>query len=128
LHDKTHYERQNVCNFLYKSRSGQIVVQKEKSVNAKFYKGMFLQKEVFQKPSTSNWSPWCQVVARQRFVTQSSHCTRLSEAEKVLELPHPPYSPELAPYDFFLFLKLNKHVAGRKYQTRIKLGSAILVS
>ena len=27
-------------------------------------------------------------------------------------LPHPPYSPDLAPCDFFLFPKLNEHLKG----------------
>ena len=45
--------------------------------------------------------------------------------EKVVELLHPPYSPDLAPCDFFLFPRLKKHLAGRKYQTRKNLGSAI---
>ena len=45
--------------------------------------------------------------------------------EKVVELPHPPYSPDLAPCDFFLFPRLKKHLAGRKYQTCKSLGSAI---
>ena len=56
----------------------QIAVPKGKSVNARFYKG----KKIFPKPSTSNWSPWCQVVARQCFVTQRGHCTRISETGK----------------------------------------------
>ena len=34
--------------------------------------------------------------------------------EKVVELPHPPYSPDLAPCDFFLFSRLKKHLVGRK--------------
>ena len=46
--------------------------------------------------------------------------------EKVVELPHPPYSPDLALCDFFLFPRLKKHLAGRKYQMRKNLGSAIL--
>jgi len=29
-------------------------------------------------------------------------------------LDHPPYSPDLAPSDFQLFLHLNKHLAGKK--------------
>ena len=37
--------------------------------------------------------------------------------EKIVELPHPPYSPDLAPCDFFLF-PLNQN-------TRKNLGSAI---
>ena len=45
--------------------------------------------------------------------------------EKVVGLPYPPYSPDLAPRDFFLFPRLKKHLAGRKYQTRKNPGSAI---
>ena len=41
--------------------------------------------------------------------------------EKVVELPHPPYSPDLAPCD----LRLKKHLTGRKYQMRKNLGLAI---
>ena len=30
-------------------------------------------------------------------------------------LNHPPYSPDLAPSDFHLFLHLKKHLAGKKF-------------
>jgi hypothetical protein len=33
------------------------------------------------------------------------------------ELPHPPYSPNLAPADFFLFPKLKTTLKGRRFQT-----------
>ena len=39
--------------------------------------------------------------------------------------PPTPYSPDLAPCDFFLFPKLKAFLAGRKYQSRQTLGSAI---
>ena len=32
-------------------------------------------------------------------------------------VPHPPYSPDLAPSDFFLFPKLKMKLKGRRYQT-----------
>ena len=32
-------------------------------------------------------------------------------------LPHPPYSPDLAPCDFFLFPNLKKSLAGQKFQS-----------
>jgi hypothetical protein len=42
----------------------QIAVPKGKSFNANFYKGKVFHKlKMFQKPLTSNWSSWCQVVA-----------------------------------------------------------------
>jgi histone-lysine N-methyltransferase SETMAR len=31
-------------------------------------------------------------------------------------LDHPPYSPDLAPSDFHLFLHLKKHLAGKKFE------------
>ena len=31
--------------------------------------------------------------------------------------PHPPYSPDLAPYDFFLFPKLKLRMKGRRFDT-----------
>ena len=32
-------------------------------------------------------------------------------------LPHPPYSPDLAPSDYYLFADLKKMLAGKKYGT-----------
>ena len=32
-------------------------------------------------------------------------------------VPHPPYSPDLAPSDFFLFPKLKMKLKGRRIQT-----------
>ena len=32
-------------------------------------------------------------------------------------LPHPPYSPDLAPSDFFLFPKLKDYLKGNRYET-----------
>ena len=51
-------------------------------------------------------------------------CEYLNQ-EKVVKLLQSPYSPDLAPCDFFLFPRLKKHLVGRKYQTRKNLGLAI---
>ena len=32
-------------------------------------------------------------------------------------LPHPPYSPDLAPSDFYLFPKLKSHIRGRHFES-----------
>ncbi|GFS00039.1 histone-lysine N-methyltransferase SETMAR [Elysia marginata] len=32
-------------------------------------------------------------------------------------IPHPPYSPDMAPSDFFLFSLLKKHLKGNHYET-----------
>ena len=49
-------------------------------------------------------------------------------SEKVKVLNHPPYSPDLSPYDFFLFPKLKKMLSGNNYTSRSSLGSAIYKS
>lgn len=36
-------------------------------------------------------------------------------------VPHPPYSPDLAPCDFFLFPNLKKHLAGKKFKTNAEV-------
>ena len=45
--------------------------------------------------------------------------------EKVTELEHPPYSPDLSPCNFFLFPRMKKMLAGRRYKSRSALGSAL---
>ena len=40
-------------------------------------------------------------------------------------LPHPPYSPDLAPCDFFLFPKIKKELAGRHFDRVENLARAI---
>ena len=32
-------------------------------------------------------------------------------------IDHPPYSPDMAPSDYFLFPKMKKHLAGNQHQT-----------
>ncbi|KAI6647180.1 Transposase [Oopsacas minuta] len=41
------------------------------------------------------------------------------------ELEHPPYSPDLAPCDFWLFDGLKKHLAGTVFGERMQIGRAI---
>jgi len=36
-------------------------------------------------------------------------------------VPHPPYSPDLAPADFFLFPKLKTTLNGRRFQTTAEI-------
>jgi len=42
----------------------------------------------------------------------------------ITTLPHPPYSPDLAPCDFFLFPKLNPHLKGHHFGTIENLQAA----
>lgn len=40
-------------------------------------------------------------------------------------LPHPPYSPDLAPSDYYLFANLKLHVKGRRYNTDCDVMDAV---
>ena len=40
-------------------------------------------------------------------------------------LQHPPYSPDLAICDFFLFSTVKDHLPGRKFKSKEELGTAI---
>ncbi|KAI6657083.1 Transposase [Oopsacas minuta] len=41
------------------------------------------------------------------------------------EVPHPHYSPDIAPCDFWLFRKLKDNVSGCEFEDRLSLGRAI---
>jgi hypothetical protein len=50
--------------------------------------------------------------------------------EKVAEFPYPSNSPDFVRCDFFLFPRLKKHLAGRKYQMRkntVRLFSSVCI-
>ena len=86
----------------------QIAVPKGKSVNAKFYKGKVLHK---LKKYFLNCRPATGLRGvRLLHDNASSHKVAIAreylKQEKVVELPQPPYSPDLAPCDFFLFPRL----------------------
>jgi histone-lysine N-methyltransferase SETMAR len=50
-----------------------------------------------------------------------SHTSALTQKflakQKIDVIPHPPYSPDLAPYDFFLFPKMKLKLKGRQFDT-----------
>ena len=101
----------------------QIAVPKDKSVNARFYKGKVLHK---LKKYFLNCRPATGLGGvRLSHDNASSHKAAIIpeylKQEKVVELQHPPYSPNLAPFDS----RLKKHLAGRKYQMHKNPGSAI---
>jgi histone-lysine N-methyltransferase SETMAR len=42
-------------------------------------------------------------------------------------VPHPPYSPDLAPSDFHLFPKLKEHLKGQRYTSDEEVKAAVLL-
>jgi histone-lysine N-methyltransferase SETMAR len=47
------------------------------------------------------------------------------EDHGIVRVPHPPYSPDLAPCDFWLFPKLKSHLRGQTFSDRQSLGRAV---
>lgn len=105
----------------------QIVVPKGKSVNANFYKNVVLKKmkKYFKNRRPGTGLRGVKLLHDNASSHKAAVVREFLKHEKVVELPHPPYSPDLAPCDFFLFPMLKKHLAGRKYGSRHALGSAI---
>jgi hypothetical protein len=46
-----------------------------------------------------------------------SASTQFLAKNKMAVIPHPPYSPELAPCDFILFPKIKLNLKGRRFDT-----------
>ena len=100
-----------------------VPVKKGKSITGKHYKDIVLKKlkKYYQKrrPATG--------FKHVRFLHDNAppHTSAIVTAFCPPPPPPPQYSPDLAPCDFFLFPKLKAFLAGRKYQSRQALGSAI---
>ena len=57
------------------------------------------------------------------------HKSRLAQATirdcKLEELNHPPYSPDIAPSDYYLFSNLKRHLRGRIFRDDLELKEAV---
>ena len=101
----------------------QIAVPKGKSVNARLYKGNVFHKlkKYFLSRRPAVGLCGVRLLHNNASSNKAAIVRKYLKQEKVVELPHPLYLPDLAPCDE----RLKKHLAGRKYQTRKNLGSAI---
>ena len=104
-----------------------VPVKKGKSITGKYYKDVVLKKlkKYYQKLHPATGFKHVRLLHDNAPAHTSAIVTAFLKKEKVTVLPHPPYSPDLAPCDFFLFPKLKAFLAGRKYQSQQALGSAI---
>ena len=104
-----------------------VPVKKGKSITGKYYKDVVLKKlkKYYQRRRPATGFKHVRLLHDNAPAHTSAIVTAFLKKEKVTVLPHPPYSPDLAPCDFFLFPKLKAFLAGRKYQSRQALGSAI---
>ena len=104
-----------------------VPVKKGKSITGKYYKDVVLKKlkKYYQKRRPATGFKHVRLLHDNALAHTFAIVTVFLKKAKVTVLPHPPYSPDLAPCDFFLLPKLKAFLAGRKYQSRQALGSAI---
>ena len=104
-----------------------VPVKKGKSITGKYYKDVVLKKlkKYYQKRRPATGFKHVRLLHDNAPAHTSAIVTAFLKKEEVTVLPHPPYCPDLAPCDFVLFPKLKAFLAGRKYQSRQALGSAI---
>ena len=97
-----------------------VPVKKGKSITGKYYKDVVLKKlkKYYQKRRPVTGFKYVRLLHDNAPAHTSATVTAFLKKEKVTVLPLPPYSPDLAPCDFFLFPKLKAFLAGRKYQSR----------
>ena len=105
----------------------QITVPKGKTVTAKYYRDVVLRKlkKVYKRRRPQTGLKYLRLLHDNAPAHKARIVTEFLKAEKVTVLPHPAYSPDLAPCDFFLFPKLKFHLSGKKSKSRNALGSAI---
>ena len=103
----------------------QIIVPKGQTITGNFYANQCLREfEQFKRrPSTRTKG------LKLMHNNVRPHKTKQVKAKiasmGMIELEHPPYSPDLAPFDFYLFPKLKEYFYGRHFDTNVGLGSAI---
>ena len=105
-----------------------VPVKKGKSITGKYYKDVVLKKlkKYYQKRRPATGFKHARLLHDNAPAHTFAIVTAFLKKEKVTVLPHLPYSPDLAPCDFFLFPKLKAFLAGRKYQSRQALGSPFI--
>ena len=82
-------------------------------------KNLYLQDRQLITPSTEmSWNDFKNRSSESEGTLQAiGCCNMITRHLTLLVLPHPPYSPELAPCNFYLFSKLNSKLMGHHFRT-----------
>ena len=103
------------------------VVPKGATVNGSFYVGEVLPKvfENFTKKRERRTMRNVMLHHDNATSHKTKAVTNYLEEKRIVLLPHPPYSPDLAPCDFFLFPEIKKKLAGRHFDRIENLARAV---
>jgi histone-lysine N-methyltransferase SETMAR len=85
------------------------------TVNSAYYKGVLerLRNDVHRK-RPQKWANGF-VLHHDNATCHTSLLIHQLSDKKITACPHPPYSPDLAPYDFWLFPKLKLTMMGKRF-------------
>jgi histone-lysine N-methyltransferase SETMAR len=105
----------------------QVPVPKGRGITGKFYRDVVLKKldKYFVRIRPKSGMRHIKLLHDNAPAHKAAIVTDLLAGKHVIVLQHPPYSPDLSPSYFFLFPRLKKMLAGRKYSKRPSVGSAI---
>lgn len=105
----------------------QIPVPKGRSVTGKFYKENILTPLVdfYQKRRPHTGIRGLKLLHDNAPAHKSVTVREYLKESGLDVLEHPPYSPDLSPCDFWLFPKLKEMLAGRRFESRACIGSAV---
>ena len=96
-----------------------VAVEKGTTVTGKWYADVCLKKvfeDLEQKRPTAGVRRM--FLLHDNAAPHKAHCVKQFLADiGVQEINHPPYSPDLSPPDFFLFPKIKRQLAGRRFDT-----------
>jgi len=105
----------------------QIPVPKGKSVTSKVYKNVVLKKlqKYLYKRRPKHGLKYVSLLHNNASSHKAQIVIDFLKQQNVRVLPHPAYSPDLAPCDYFLFPRLKSILAGKRYASRKAFGSAV---
>ena len=105
----------------------QIIVPKGQTITGNFYTSQCLREfeQILFKRRPSTGAKGLKLLHDNARPHKTKQVKAKIASMGMVELEHPPYSPDLAPCDFYLFPKLKEYLSGRHFDTNAALGSAI---
>jgi len=107
------------CVFDWKSIVQHEFVQRGQMVNKQLYQEVLARlRDAMRRKKPEMWKNQTRILHHDNAPSHASLLIRsyLAKHQKSV-VPHPPYSPDLAPAEFFLFPKLKTTLEGRRFQT-----------
>lgn len=105
----------------------QVAIPRGRTVTGKLYQQLVMKKfeKIVKKSRPSLGLRKLALLHDNAPAHTSKETVQFLKKKGLTVLPHPPYSPDLAPCDFFLFPRLKKTLESKRYYSRQSVGSAV---